>query len=208
MSLPTFRQAYAFLGPLKGKSSTFLVRGRTANAVVSRFILGCLSAAKLNIAVLDTSTFLGTNMPELTDGLPKEFLQKGVIEYLADESDEELSLAGIIATEASVIWIDDMNAVLHLLSSGGQRSGIHRLSTFYHTLSYNARTNNTIVLGTVYKPTFGTATAGIAKRSLPKLSDLQISAELRTGEVVFRCHEMAGWPAEGFVAPLYLEERT
>lgn len=208
MSLPTFRQAYAFLGPLKGKSSTFLVRGRPANAAVSRFILECLSIAKLNIAILDTSCFFGTNMQELTDSLPKEFLQKSIIEDLPDESDEEPSLVEIIATEASVIWIDDMNAALHLLSSGGQRSGIHRLSTFYHMLSYNARINNTIVLGTVYKAAFGTTTAGIAKRSLPKLSDLQISAEVRTGEMVFRCHDITGWPTEGFVAPLYLEDRT
>ena len=208
MSLPTLRQAYAFLGPLKGKSSTFLVKGRTANAIISHLILGCLSVTKLDVTVLDTSNFFGTNMPKLTGNLPKEFLQKNFIERIPDDSSEEIPLTEVIATDASVVWIDDMNAIFHLLSSRNQRSGIQLLSTFYRMLSYSARINNTVVLGTVYKTTFGTAVSGIAKRSLPELSDLQVFTDVRAGEAVFRCHEITVWPAEGFVVPLYLEERT
>lgn len=208
MSLPTSRQAYAFLRPLRGKSSTFVIKNRTANAAVSRFILGCLAATKNHATILDTSCFHGVNVRELTRGLPKEFLQQSVLQDLPDESRDGDSLGDMLTSDNPVVWIDDMNAVLQLLSSRGQRSGIHRLSTFYHILSYHARVNNATVLGMVYKAAFGTLPTGISRRSLPKVSDLQIATELRKDEIVFRCHDMTAWPVEGFRAPLYLDAIT
>jgi hypothetical protein len=208
MSLPTSRQGYAFLRPLRGKSSTFIIKNRAANAAASRFILGCLAATKNRTTIIDTSCFHGVNIRELTEGLPKEFLQQSVLEDLPDGSRDRDSLSSVLTADAPAIWIDDMNAVLQLLSSRGQRSGIHRLSTFYHLLSYHARVNNAMVLGMVYKAAFGTVPAGITRRSLPKVSDLQIATELRKDEIVFRCHELAAWPAEGFRTPLYFADIT
>jgi hypothetical protein len=208
MSIPTSRQAYAFLRPLRGRSSTFIIKNRASNTAASRFILGCLAATKNRATILDTSCFHGVNVRELTEGLPKEFVQQSVLEDLPDGSHAADSLSAVLTAETPAIWIDDMNAVLQLLSSRGQRSGIHRLSTFFHLLSYHARVNNAMVLGMVYKAAFGTLPAGITRRSLPKVSDLQIVTELKKDEIVFRCHDLAAWPVEGFSAPLYLDAIT
>ena len=208
MSLPTSRQAYAFLRPLRGKSSTFIIRNRAANAAASRFILGCLASTKNHATILDTSCFHGANIRELTEACRRNSCSGAFCEYLPDGSHDGDSLSTVLTADTPAIWIDDMNAVLQLLSSRGQRSGIHRLSTFYHILSYHARINNAMVLGMVYKGAFGMVPASITRRSLPKVSDLQITTELRKDEIVFRCHDLATWPLEGFRTPLYLDAIT
>lgn len=202
MSLPTHRQAYAFLRPLTGRTCTFVVKNRVSNLAVSRFILGSLAESQIPVVVLDTSRFQGVNIASLTEGLPKDFLQRSVLMTVPDYSTEAEALSQIVGAESRALIIDDVNAVLHLLSSRGRKSGIHRLSTFFHLLSYHARLNRMLILGVVYRSTFGSVHAGITKRSLPKISDLQVTAEVREDGVVFRSSDITAWPAEGFAAPL------
>jgi hypothetical protein len=208
MSLPTRRQAYAFLEPLRGKSAIFLVKSRNDHAAVSRFILDCLAASSIRVAVLDTSCFYGVNIRKLAGSLPGQFLQQSTLLQQSDDMNDEDALTDMVASDASAILMDDLNAALHLLSSQGQKSGIHRLSTFYHILSYSARINRLLVLGFVYKGDSGALPARSTKRSLPKISDLQVTCEVRDGEIVFRCDGIGGWSIDGFRIPLYFEPRT
>lgn len=209
MSLPTRGQAYAFLEPLRGKSAIFLVKSRNDHGAVSRFILDCLAASRIRVAVLDTSCFYGVNIRKLAGSLPRQFLQQSTLLQLSDDDmNDEDSLTDMVASDASAILMDDLNAVLHLLSSQGQKSGIHRLSTFYHILSYSARINKLLVLGFVYKGDSGALPARSTKRSLPKISDLQVTCEVRDGEIVFRCDGISGWSTDGFRIPLYFDPRT
>lgn len=200
MSLPTRRQAYALLQPLKGKSTTLIVGNRATNLAVARVVLESVAALGTPITLLDTSCFYGTNAKRLTDGLPRPLVQGTTLFYLSDEITDEKSLTKVLAAGTPALLIDDLNAVLHLLSSRGRRSGMHRLSTLYHMLSYTARLNGLLVLGTVYRSRFtGAATTRSSLRSLSQISDLQVTTELRPdGEVVFRCGQVEGWPADGF----------
>lgn len=208
MSLPTRRQAYAFLEPLRGKSAIFLIESRKADVTLSQFILGCLAVSKLRVTVLDTSCLYGTNIGMLTASLPKEFMQQGNLLHLPDDTGDEDSLTEMVATEASAVLIDDLNAVLQLLSSRGNRFGIHRLSTFFHILSYNARMNKCFALGTVYKADYSAFPTKSSRRSLPRISDLQVAVDSRPDEIIFRCKEIDAWPVDGFRVPLYFDPRT
>ncbi len=200
MSLPSRGQAYAFLEPLRGRSVTFMIANRMTDFAVSRFILGCFATLRIQATLVDTSCFYGTNIENLTDGLPKEFMQRCTLQYLSENPTNEESLANTFTAPSSALLIDDLNALLHLLSSRGQRFGIHRLSTFYHMLSYRARLNKLFVLGMVYKTRFGNVSTR-GQRSLSQVSDLQVATELRTdGEIAFRCGGVAEWPVDGFRA--------
>jgi hypothetical protein len=148
--------------------------------------------------VLDSSNVYGVNIKALTEDLPRGFLLRSLLKTIYDDSNEVESLGETIGAESSALLIDDMNAILHLLSSHGQKSGIHILSNFYHLLSYHARINKLLVLGTVYRTSVGSVQVGITRRSLPKVSDLQITTEVKAHGVMFRCNEVAAWPTEGF----------
>jgi len=208
MSLPTRRQAFAFLRPLKGKSTTFIVANRNANLSASRFILTCLATLRIDAGLFDTSCCYGVNIRKLTDGLPSDFKQRSTISYITEGLTYEESLTRMLLLESPAILIDDLNAILHLLSSHNRKSGIHRLSTFYHTLSYAARLNSLLVMGMVYKTGPGSA-ARSSQRSLSRISEVQVVTEARVGgDVTFRSDDVPEWPKDGFRATPYFEPKT
>lgn len=208
MSLPTRRQGYTFLEPLRGKSTVFLIADRQENAVMLRFLLGCLAALKYNTALFDTSCFYGVNIKWITQGLPKEFLQQTTLIQLSEKLSPEVSLSDITTIESHVIMIDDLNAILHLLSSQSRRSGIHRLATLYRLLSYEARMNELFILGSIYKSKSQDTASNTHKRSLADIADLQVTVEAQPTEIIFRCDKIPTWPIGGFRTPIYLEPRT
>ncbi len=202
MSVPTLKQAYAFLSPLRGRSSAFLLASRRGNVAVAAFALGCLAGLKMRTVVLDTSCFYGTNIELLTEGLPKEFLERSTILTVAEDVRPEGVLTDLIAKkEAKAILIDDLNSLNALMSSGHQKSGIHELFVLIRMLSYNARINNVSVLTTVYKSQRADANS---RRSLAAAADLQITTETDSSCVTFRCDGPDIWPNKKFVAAVNL----
>jgi hypothetical protein len=208
MSVPTSRQAFAFLAPLRGRTSVFITPTRRRNSRVARFLLGCLAATRTQTVVFDTSSFYGTNIRTLTESLPKAFLQQSTIITPQDDQRIEDSITEVLAMKTEAIIIDDLNAIHYLLSPDRQKSGIHRLFTLLRLLSYEARTNNLSVFGAVYKAEGNSTTERATRRSLSAAADLQIPTDEDLGRITFRCNEIGGWPNSRFSAPLYLEPST
>jgi hypothetical protein len=211
MSVPTPRQAFAFLAPLRGKSSIFITPSRRRNFRVARFLLGCLAASRMRTVVFDTSSFYATNIRALTESLPKDFLQRSTLITPQDDRRFEDSVTDLLSTKTEAILIDDLNALHYLLSSDRQRSGIHQLFTFIRLLSYEARVENLSVFGTLYRTERGDpAHERVTRRSLSAAADLQITTtEDGPDRISFRCSEkVAGWPDGRFSAPVYLELST
>lgn len=195
MSVPTVKQSFAFLNPLRGKSSAFIVTNRGANATVARFTLHCLAVAKIRTIILDTSCFYAMNVRSLTHGLPNEFIDRTTIIGIPEETTPEDVITDLLTTDAKAILIDDLNALNALLSSGQSKSAIHKLFVTIRVLSYNARMDNSLVFTTVY----GTQRAdGNSRRSLAASADLQISVESRPSHISFRCNN--AWPSPSFDA--------
>jgi|SRR5208283_6095811 len=202
MSVPTPKQAYAFLSPLRGRSSAFSVANRRGNAAVAAFALGCLAGLKMRTVALDTSCFYGTNIELLTERLPKEFLERSTILTVAEDARPEVVLADLIAkNEAKAILIDDLNSLNTLMSSGHQKSSIHELFALIRMLSYNARINNVLVLTTVYKSQRADTNS---RRSLVAAADLQIATETDSSYITFSCDSPSIWPNKKFVATVNL----
>jgi hypothetical protein len=204
MSVPTSGQAFAFLAPLRRRSSVFIAPTRKRNLEVTRFILGCLAASRTPRTVLfDTSCFYGQNIRELTRSLPREFLQRSVLIIPQDHEGLKDSMTGILETKADAILIDDLNSLHNLLSSETLRSGARALFTFLRMLSYYARINNASVIGTVYRPEMNVAADRGTKRSILAAADLQIRTDINLDRLTFACNEVGGWPNRRFSAPVH-----
>jgi hypothetical protein len=208
MSVPTPRQAFAFLAPLRGRVSVFITPSRRRNSGVARFLLGCLAASRTHVVIFDTSSFYGANMGILTEALPRGFLQQSTL--ITPQDDQRLgdSIAEVLAVKTGAILIDDLNALHYLLSSDRLQSGTQRLFAFIRLLSYEARINDLFVFGTVYKAEGDSAADRTTKRSLPAAADLQVSTEVHMDRLTFRCEEIKGWPSSRFSTPLYFDPST
>jgi hypothetical protein len=169
---------------------------------VTAFALGCLAGLKMRTVMLDTSCFYGTNIEVLTGRLPKEFLERSMILTVKDEARPVDVLAELIARkDAKAIFIDDLNSLHALMSSGGQKSSIHELFVLIRLLSYNARINNILVLTTVYRSQRADANS---RRSLAAAADLQITTEIDSSFITFRCDSAGIWPNKKFGATVGL----
>jgi hypothetical protein len=208
MSVPTHKQAFAFLRPLRGRASVFTVPSRSRNSSVAGFLLGCLAESRTSTMIFDTSSFYGANITTLTQSLPKDFLQQSTLITPPDDLPLEDSMTGALTIKTGAILIDDLNALHYLLSSGKGKSGTHRLFAFIRLLSYEARINDLYVFGTVYMAEGDSAADRATKRSLSAAADLQISTDAHSDHITFRCDEIKGWPNNRFSTPLYFDPST
>ncbi len=203
MSVPTSRQAFAFLAPLRGKTSVFITPSRRGNSRAARFLLGCLAASRARTVIFDTSSFYGTNIHTLTRSLPRDFLQQSTLIEPQDGPRFEDALAELLSIRPRAIVIDDLNSLHYLLSSDTHRSGTHQLFNFLRLLSFDARLFNLFVFLTVYRAQGDPASEKATKRSLPAAGDLQILTDDHSGNITFRCDQANSWPSGQFSAPVY-----
>src|SRR2546422_7358456 len=116
MSLPTQREAEAFLTPLRAKSTVFLLDNRTTDLLFSRFLLSCLVRTRNEALVADINAFYSSNAQRIapeSDALqsislslppPGFAVEPWLIDFL------------IGAADAAVVVFVDLNTLDHLLS--------------------------------------------------------------------------------------------
>lgn len=107
------------------------------------------------------------------------------------------------ATDTSAFVIEDLNALLYLMSPTGNKSGLRHLSSLFHLLAYAARINDSFVFGIVYRREASSQKV----RSLTNISDVQLNAEVGSNLLSF---SSAGidWPSGRFDVPVYLDWST
>ena len=203
MSIPSFKQSFAFFAPLEQKSTTFTVLGREDNAHLARFILKTLYVLRKHAIILDTSVFYGTNIASLTAGLDNDYLDATGLLTPGDAA-LEVALADVITQEApDVLIIDDLNALYQLFARDQDARGMRRLFIFMNLLSFSARQRGVSILSTAYGRRHTGAGQGHATRSLTATADLQVLVEdHHPTSLVFRCEKGDGWPGEIFEVSL------
>jgi len=202
MSVPTPRQAFAFLAPLRGRTSVFITPSRRRSINLGRFLLGCLAASRKHVVIFDTSSLYGTNIHRITEGLPKEFLQQSSLITPPSQHIEE-ALANLFTMKTRAILIDDLNSLHHLISSDKHGSGTQRLFSLLRLLSYQARVTDLCVFWTLYRAEGDSSPEKATRRSLAAAADLEISTKVHSNRITFACNEATGWPNNQFSAPLY-----
>lgn len=198
MSVPTMKQAYAFMNPLRGRSTVLLVPDRRTNLAATNFVLGCLSKLRAKVLILDTDCFYGTNAELVARGLSTEFQQHTYMLTTSQDENPKTMLVDVISqSESDAIIIDNLGALNFLLSSGEQRASVHQSYVLVRILSFMARTNNLWAVATAYRTH---REDGSTKRSLIAAADIQIEVEVESSHLAFQTRVNAIWPDKRFTA--------
>src|SRR5256712_12747629 len=139
MSLPTQREAEAFLTPLRSKSTVFLFDNRTTDRLFSRFLLSCLVRTRNEALVADINAFYSSNAQRIapeSDALqsislslppPGFAVEPWLIDFL------------IGAADAAVGVFDEPNTLYPLLFFHGAKGTGKRISILVVLSSFFAR---------------------------------------------------------------------
>jgi hypothetical protein len=195
MSFST-RQGDPFMGPLYGRTTTFLVDSRRTNLALARTLVSSLTRNKVPCAVLDIDALYSSNSDYVFAPVSED--EARIAELLVPDPGAalEAGMADLLGTgPAKALIIDSLNSLYHLFSGGGRGSRNLNLGFAVALLSYIARTEKRAVLLTMYEreraARFG------RRRSISDLSDLTVSVSMRGGELALRCERGSAWPGRG-----------
>ena len=190
MSFST-EEAQSFIGPLKRKTSTFLVEGRGANLALAKAMMALLATAGDSCMVLDLDAMYASNSDIIFGQLPATFNRSTTIDVPGPQSSVESEFSLLFSSDPRIIIIDSLNTLHHLLSEDGGTSRSRKFSFVVAILSYLARTGGKAVIFTMYRREgLGRARGG---RSISSLSDVTASVEARDSELSVTCDRGTAW---------------
>ena len=195
MSFST-EQARSFLGPLKNRTSVFLVEGRRANLSFAKVITSATTTTGSTLSILDLDALYSSNAEVIFTRLPDDTLESTRIHIPEPGSSLEQELSGLFGTESTTIMIDSLNSLHHLLSSPDRSTRSRKLAFTMAGLSYLARTARRAVLFTMYKRE-KPARSGKG-RPISDLSDLTVSVGVHDSQLLMRCERGSAWPGGRF----------
>lgn len=190
------QRTQSFIAPLVGKTATFLLESRLANLEFARSLAGTAAKTGDRLAILDLDALYSSSAGVIFRRLPEEFLRSTKVRVPIPGSDTEKEFAGLLGSEQSVLVVDSLNSLYHLISQDDGGSRTRKLTFAISILSHLARTNGKAAILTMYKR------EGLARsqnaRSISSLSDITASVEARDGEIVARCERGNAWSGGTF----------
>jgi hypothetical protein len=190
------QQAHSFLGPLKGKTATFLVGSRQANLSFARGIISLTAVTMGRCAVFDIDAFYSSNSEEILSALPPSVARSTHVYIPEPESSLETELPRLFRSESEVFIVDSLNTLYHLFSSSGVSSRNRKLAFAVASFSYLAKTNEKAILFTMYRREKTMRTG--RGRSISDLSDATISVETTSSGLLMKCERGTAWPEGRF----------
>jgi hypothetical protein len=197
MSLPTQREAEAFLTPLRSRSTVFLLDDRATDLLFSRFLLGCLVRTRKEALVADINAFYGSNAQRIAPGSdalqninlalppPGFAVEPWIVDFL------------IGAADPAVVILDDLNTLYHLLSFDGSKRAGNRISFLIALTSFLARTRPQTIVSKVYARNGPIQNGRRGARSLDRLGDLGVAVKYEASELTFTCKKGSVWRGDG-----------
>ncbi|MDA4128460.1 MAG: hypothetical protein OK422_03225 [Thaumarchaeota archaeon] len=203
MSLPTARQAFAFLRPLKTKSTVLVVGSRAVNIELARFLLGCLEVMKLRPLVLDSDALYSSEATQIGSDASDQFASRATLSVPLPEQriDYWLTRSLVHGATSDAILIDNLNTVFHSLNSTESKSAMKKLTFISALLSMIARTRPQSIFATLYARD-PSIKEQIGKRTFRKLGDQTVSVRLSDHTLSFECTRGTAWSGEAFSVSL------
>ena len=190
------QQAHSFLGPLRGKTATFLVDSRQANLSFAKSIVSLTAMATSGCAIFDIDAFYSSNSDEILSALPPSAARSTCVHVPKPGSSVETELPRLFRAESGVFIVDSLNTLYHLFSSSGVSSRSRKLAFAVASLSFLARTSGKAVLFTMYRREKTMRTGG--GRSISNLSDTTVSVEATGSGLLMKCERGTAWPEGRF----------
>src|SRR2546428_12724399 len=197
MSLPTQREAEAFLTPLRSRSTVFLLNDRETDLLLTLFLLGFLERTRNEALVAAINPFSSSNAQRLAPGSvglqnislslppPGFAVEPWIVDFL------------IGAADPAVVILDDLNTLYHLLSFDGSKRAGNRISFLIALTSFLARTRPQTIISKVYARNRPIQNSRHGARSLDRLGDLGVAVEYEASELTFACKNGSGWRGDG-----------
>src|SRR2546428_2016560 len=196
MSLPTQREAEAFLTPLRSRSTVFLLNDRETDLLCSRFLLGCLVRTRNEALVADINAFYSSNAQRIapgSDGLQNISLSLPPPGFAV----EPWIVDFLIGAGAAFVILDDLNTLYHLLSFDGSKRAGNRISFLIALTSFLARTRLQTIISKVYARNRPMQNGRRGARSLDRLGDLGVAVKYEASELTFTCKNRSVWRGDG-----------
>ncbi|MGD0395828.1 MAG: hypothetical protein ABSB26_02830 [Nitrososphaerales archaeon] len=190
------QQAYPFLGPLRGKTATFLVDSRQVNLSFAKTIVSLTVMTTSDCAIFDIDALYSSNSDEILSGLSLSAARSIHVFVPEPGSSIETELSGLFRALSGVIIVDSLNTLHHLFSSSGVSSRSRKLAFAMASLSYLARTSGKAVLFTMYRREKTMRSGG--GKSISDLSDTTISVKGNGSGLLMKCERGTAWPAGMF----------
>lgn len=200
MSIPTFRQAYAFFTPVSRRSVALMVDDSIGHEAASGFLLSCLSTLKKRTIVLDGSAFFGIRAISIGERLEGRFL--GDVELRLPVSDPIQTLTASMSPNADVIIIDDVNSLNHLISRRLGKHGFQRLFSLMKLLTFSGIENGLTVFAIFHDSERTNDARQGGRRSLSSTFGLQVAVENTRSEIKFNCRFGSAWPSGSFAVKI------
>ena len=185
-----------FLGPLTGRTTTFMLDGREANLGFAGLLMSQLSQAHAPGIILDLDAFYSSNAGRVLSSMDPATARATTIRVPDPGSDVEPELSSLFGAQQGVIIVDSLNSLYHLISLEDGSSRSRKLAFALASLSYLARTNRKVVLLSMYRRE-GLYRSGTG-RSISALSDSTASVEIRDGAIRIRGERSLAWPGGEF----------
>ena len=190
------QQEHSFFGPLKSKTTTFLVESRQTNLSFAKGIASLTAMTGSGCAIYDIDALYSSNSNEILSTLRPNAVRSTRIYIPELGSRIEIELSRLFKAESGVFIIDSLNTLYHLFSSSGASSRSRKLAFAVASFSHFARTNEKAILFTMYRREKTMRTGG--GRSISDLSDTTVSVEATNSELLMKCERGTAWPEGRF----------
>jgi len=190
------QQAHSFFGPLKGKTTTFLIDSRQANLLFAKSITSLTAMTACGCAIFDIDALHSSNSDGILSALPASVAGSTRVYVPEPGSRVETELPRLFMAESGILIVDSLNTLYHLFSSSGVSSRSRKLAFAVTSLSYLARTSGKAVLLTMYRREKTMRTGG--GRSISDLSDTTVSVEVTGSGLLMKCKRGTAWPEGKF----------
>jgi len=189
-------QARAFLDPLAGRTTTFLLEGRQDNIEFAKVLVGLLDAQGSACAVFDLDALYSSNSDVIFGSRGSQVTARSTIRVPEPGANLEEEFSALFEAEQGAIVIDSLNSLYHLISGddGGSRS--RKLAFATAGLSYFARANGRAVIVSMYRRE--NPSRGGTGKSISSLTDGTASVNRAGGGLSFRNERGVGWPQGRF----------
>lgn len=188
-------QAESFVGPILGKTATFLLAGREANLAFAKTAVALVTSTARSCAVLDLDALYSSNADAILGSLPGGSIRLATITVPDPESEVEQELPHVLSSDAEVVIIDSFNTLYHLLSYADASSRGRKLSFAVASMSYLARTGRKAIIFTMYRRG-GSWRHGT--RPISDLSDVTAVVRVQDSELTISCERGKAWPERRF----------
>ncbi|MDG6990236.1 MAG: hypothetical protein JRM99_02310 [Nitrososphaerota archaeon] len=181
----------AFLDPLIGKTTTFVVEAREANIKFAQALGDSIAKTTFSCIVFDLDALYASNA-DIIFTRATNAASSFTVDIPGPGSDIESEFSSLLKTQQEVVIIDSLNTLYHLISTEDGSSKARKMMFALASLSLFARENHRAIVMSMYRRD-GFAKPGKG-RPISSLSDIAASVDVKGDGLEVKTERGSAWP--------------